>query len=750
MLKSEKYPHPLLSQINSAQLSTDDKDELNLGQVAAVLRRRALLIVGVTGVVASAAVLKAKTDPPEYKGQFQILTKPVTGESLAVSNVPQVIGTGSKDGISPPQTDAVETTIQVLQSRGMLEPILKRLREKYQHKYPKLQLDYDSVLDDFTIESKKTKNILQVQYKNSHEDVVRDFLYLVSNAYLKYSLADRQADINQAINFVTRQINPLKQRVEYWQERQRQLRQVNNLVEPVQKAQQVSEQISTLTKQRLETRVQLEQMQAKYQDLQKEFAQQQNPTASSPILTDNERYQKILDQIFSIDAEIVKRSSIFTGEEEGVKRLSEQKAAMISMLTQERIRVNKDFQSRIHELQVRDSSLGTKIENLNASLRHIATISRDYENIERELKIATDTLNQFLAKQQALQIEKAQKQQPWKLLDPQLTKVMEPEPVRDQTKTYLALGSIVGLLLGVGAALVVDKLSNVFYTSEELKEATTLPLLGVVPFKKELGALQQQENGNNAASQAARASFFEVFRSLYTNILLLGSDTPIRSLVISSAEPGEGKTTVAIHLALSAAAMGQRVLLVDANLRAPTIHNRVGLMNIQGLTDIISQDLDWNNLIERSPLEDNLFVLTAGPIPPDPVRLLASQKMQDLMENLQSIYDLVIYDTPPLVGFADANLLSINTNGTILVAGLGQLKRTVFKQALDEIQVSGTPILGMVANKSKDPIPASYSHYQQYYKQNINVIGDDDEENSSHNMASFSSSFRSRRSNRRS
>ncbi len=139
--------------------------------------------------------------------------------------------------------------------------------------------------------------------------------------------------------------------------------------------------------------------------------------------------------------------------------------------------------------------------------------------------------------------------------------------------------------------------------------------------------------------------------------------------------------------------MGQRVLLVDANLRSPSLHNRVGLMNVQGLTDIISQDLDWHNVIERSPLEENLFVMTAGPIPPDSVRLLASQKMQDLMNELQADFDLVIYDTPPLLGFADAYLLAANTNGIVLVAGLGKLKRTAMQQVLEEIQVSGTPIV---------------------------------------------------------
>jgi capsular exopolysaccharide synthesis family protein len=185
--------------------------------------------------------------------------------------------------------------------------------------------------------------------------------------------------------------------------------------------------------------------------------------------------------------------------------------------------------------------------------------------------------------------------------------------------------------------------------------------------------------------------------------------------------------------------MGQRVLLVDANLRFPTLHKRVGLMNIQGLTDVISADLEWSNVIERSPIEDNLFVLSAGPIPPDPVRLLASQKMQELMDQLQASFDLVIYDTPPLLGFADANLLAANTNGVILVAGLGNLKRTVFQQALEEIQVSGTPILGVVANKAKEGTPASYSYYQQYYRQSAERTGED-EGNSTSNSASKSSS----------
>ena len=730
MLKSDRHPHPL-SQAYTAQ--SNEEGGLNLGQVGATLRRRALLIAGVTGVVATAAVLKAETDPPVYQGKFEILTKPVTGESRAVSNVPQTLS--SQEGIAPPE-QVVQTTIKVLESRAILDPVIKKLQEKYQTKYPKL--DYDLIASILQIQAQQ-QNILEVGFKSPDPELVSDVLTLVKDAYVQYSLEERQDEVKQAIKFVDEQKQPLDERVKAWQERLRIIRQKNDLVEPAQKAQEISNQVATLTQQQAENRVQLEQMRATYEDLKQELAQQPGERAGNSVLSENPRYQKILDQIQTVDIEVKKGAAKLTNDNPSLQFLQEQKANLLPMLTGEENRVKRDYESRIRALEARDKSLGEKIDSFNKYLRELAVTIREYDNIQRELKIVTEGLTQFSTKKQALQIEQAQRLPSWKLLDPQLQEVKEPKAVADSTKRNLALGTMLGLLLGTGAALVADKLSNVLYSSKDLKEATGLPLLGVVPLRKELGTLAWQE-GAGGLQQAARASFFEVFRSLYTNILLLGSDTPIRSLVISSAAEEDGKTTVAIHLALAAAAMGQRVLLVDANLRSPTVHNRVGLMNIQGLTDVISQDLDWNNVIERSPLEDNLFVLSAGPIPPDPIRLVASQKMQDLMSELQGAFDLIIYDTPPLVGFADANLLAANTNGLILVAGLGNLKRTIFQQALEELQVSGTPILGVIANKSKDATPASYSYYQQYYKHSMSgERSGDDSINVSHSTSNSSS-----------
>ncbi|NJL79652.1 MAG: polysaccharide biosynthesis tyrosine autokinase [Richelia sp. RM2_1_2] len=718
MLKSDKNPY-LFSQAGTP-LNDVEEGGLNLGQVGAALRRRALLIVGVTGVVATAAVLKAESEPPIYQGQFDILTQPVTGEGKAIANLPQTLG--SRDAIAPPETEKdVATTIQVLKSPLILNPVVENLQSKYPN------LEYESFIKGLVIGSKQ-KDILTVGYVAGDQQLVSDVLKEIADAYLNYSLKERQQDIDQAINFVQGRITNggLRQRVEELQNKLRTLRSVNNLIEPAQQSQQVSAQISSFTQQQLENRVQYEQMLAQYQELQKELAQQPGERVGNSILSENPRYQRILDEIQKIQIETKSQSAVFTDNNPTIQALQQKTTNLIPMLNAEENRVQNEFQNRIQTLQARDLSLSDKIERLNAELRNLATVTRDYENIQRELQIATEGLNQFLTKQQALEIEKSQKQQPWRLLDPQLTKVEQPEAVSQSARRNLALGGALGLLLGVGAALVIDKLSNVYYTSKDLKETTRLPLLGVVPFSKELAASAKQDAQLGRVHQATRAAFFEVFRSLYTNILLLGSDTPIRSLVVSSATPEDGKTTVAIQLALAAAAMGQRVLLVDANLRCPTIHQRVGLMNIQGLTDVISSELEWSNVIERSPLEDNLYVMAAGPIPPDSTRLLASVKMQDLMNELHNSFDLVIYDTTPIVGFADANLLAANTNGVMLVAGLGKLKRTAFAQALEEIQVSGTAILGLVANKSKESTAISQSNYQQYYKMSVERVGEDD------------------------
>ena len=163
-------------------------------------------------------------------------------------------------------------------------------------------------------------------------------------------------------------------------------------------------------------------------------------------------------------------------------------------------------------------------------------------------------------------------------------------------------------------------------------------------------------------------------------------------------------------MARAAAAMGQRVLLIDADLRCPQIHHMMGLLNEQGLSSVIIDGMPIETAIQRSPIDENLFVLTSGPIPPDPTKILSSRQMGQLIEDSASTFDLMICDTSPLLGRADASLLAACTNGLLLVVGLGKTEREALSLALDDLSMAGVPMLGIVGNGDR-----ADSYYQRYY-----------------------------------
>ena len=386
---------------------------------------------------------------------------------------------------------------------------------------------------------------------------------------------------------------------------------------------------------------------------------------------------------------------------------------MLPLLRQEGQRIAREKANEIRTLEARSKILSETMSSLNEQLKQVSAILRDYTEIQRELRISNDSLNKFLSEREALRIDISQTENPFRLLvTPQ-----DPIATSASLKKNLVLGMILGLLLGIGAALLFDKSRGRLHTIKDVKELTQLPILGVIPFENEVVKLTTTPQKYNFLDQikAVNANlgiknghkshesngsgFREAFRSLYTNIRFVKLDSPTNSLVVSSATPAEGKSTVAINLAQAAATLGQRVLLVDADFREPSLHKPLNLPNLQGLTDILSlETLDINTVIKRSPSEDNLFILTTGSSSVDSTKLLASKKMQNLMEELQATFDLVIYKAPSLYGLADTHLLATTTDGVLLVVGLGKSKSSSLEKVLDESKLSSTDILGIVAN----------------------------------------------------
>ncbi len=679
---------------------SDDSNEggLDLGQVLAAIRRRILIVVGMTIALATTASLKALKEKPVYQARFEVLVEPATVETQIISSVP---GTLSSKQENSPQSALDATKLRILKSPKLLSPVIDKLKERYPG------INYGSIVSNLSLSPNNT--ILEVGYRSPNEKEVRAVLDLVAQSYLNYSLEQRQRDIRQGLEFVEKQLPELQSRVEILQERLQKFRQRYNLIDPETQSQQLSSQISTLTTQRLDNQVKLDEARSIYTNLQKELLLQPSESATASVLSQSSRYQNLLGQIKEIDLQIAKDSTRFSEVNPNIQFLREKRQNLLPLLQQEGQQVQKELAEQIREINSRNQALSQAINRLNGQLEQLPMLARQYSDIQRELKIATDNLNQFLTKREALRIDSAQREVPWQLLTP----VTDPEPSSPTFKKNLILGTLLGFLVGLGAALGLDKLINILYFPKELKFITKFPLLGIIPFEREVKKFTYVDKRSSLPklfyaylkgfrhkkyTQRHNNRFQETFRSLYTNIHFLSPDISIRSLVISSSAAKEGKSTVAVHLAQTIAAIGQKVLLVDTNLREPSLHDYLGLLSQKGLTDVISKDINFTEVIQRSHLEDNLFIMASGSALSEPLKVIASPKMQDLMEQLQDNFDVVIYDTPSLIGVADISWMAANTNGVLLVVGLGKLKRPLLEQALEELKVSKTPVLGVVAN----------------------------------------------------
>lgn len=703
---------------------------LDVGQFLGTLRRKALLIAGVTVALAVAAAAKALTETPVYIDRIEILVQPTTAETTVISSVPETL-TGRE--AQPEGTTVTNDLVKILQSQKVLLPIVETAKTQYPSVcYPigatditvdlsserATQFCYKNLRSKLNVgAAEKESNIMQVVYQSTDPREVRFVLENVSQAYLDYSLQSRQADIQRGLDFVRDKIPGLEEQVQALQEQLQQLRLSNDLIDPSLRGNQLSDQLNTFTQEQLSTQIELEQTRALYADLQQQLAQRSQETAASSALGQNPRYQTLLNQLLELDSEIAAASTLFYDDTDEIQLLREQRQNLLVLLEQEGAQAERSVVGQIQELEAREQALRETISSLNGGVDELSGLSRSYTDIQRELDIATENLNQFLTKREALQIDVAQREVPWELLTPP----SEAEAIAASLARNLVLGTVLGLLLGTGLAIVSDKFTDIVYTPEELKRLTGLPLLGIIPPNQDLTelvpeteavALLQPSGGFTPFSGAEQngstrpykvVHFLEAFRSLYANLRLLNLDTRVQSVVISSSVPAEGKSTIAACLAQAAAAMGQRVLLVDADLRRPRVHEYLGLPNDRGITDMIVEGLNFSEVVQRSTLEPNLFVLTAGQTPPDPTRLLSSQKMQTFMEQVQNRFDFIIYDTPPMVGFADPYLLASHTSGIILVTELGRLKRSSLEQALEQSRVSSTPILGVVA-RSKKPL----------------------------------------------
>lgn len=373
------------------------------------------------------------------------------------------------------------------------------------------------------------------------------------------------------------------------------------------------------------------------------------------------------------------------------------------------------------ELQTRVDALQKRIDEIDAEVAAAPPAQRAavQQSTQNERNSAVSQQVQYRQRIDQTQVDSSLQDGGGQLVTPASVpgKPVSPTPTRDA-----AVALVAGLVVGVALALLVDTLDDSIRDDEDIRRVTAdIPVLATVPIARpdKRGPISVEKPSSPAA---------EAYRTLRTSVMFLGIDRPLRVLQITSAVPGEGKSTTAANLAVVMARAGQRVCLVDCDLRRASQHVLFGVAPEPGLTSVIVGAATLQDCLRQVPGEDRFYILPAGPPPPNPSELLSSPTLGQIFETLTAPnnFDVVIVDAPPVLPFTDAALLSTRVDGTILVAGVGQSRRKRLTRVLHTLGLVSAPIVGIVLNKARGDGAAGAYRYSSRYNSYTKGSGNGD------------------------
>jgi capsular exopolysaccharide synthesis family protein len=411
-----------------------------------------------------------------------------------------------------------------------------------------------------------------------------------------------------------------------------------------------------------------------------------------------------------------------------VEDTDRQRAALTAnTLAEVFIRQNQELQSaRYAEAMVNWEKsleeLARQIESLERQIAAIgtaetATQETNLTRLEMQLNQARSSYSQTFNQLQSLRVSQAR----------EVSNIVVVEraegpgrPIRPRTLQNTLLAAVVGGMVALGVVFLLEYMDDTIKTPDQVAEHTGLSTLSAIAV---INGQKEKPTSRLAAYHLPRSPVAEAYRVLRTNLNFAAIDSGLRTVLVTSASPGEGKSTTAANLAVVMAQAGKHVIVVDADLRRPTLHRLFEAGNNQGLTTALldSQTSPANHLQES--LVSGLRLLTSGPLPPNPAELLNSQRMHQLVESLQNEADLVIFDTPPVLTVADASILAAQVAGCVLVVGAGETRRDGLVQAAETLHKAGATLYGVVMNRVRTGRSGYYNYYYRYYNYEYAAAG---------------------------
>ncbi len=692
-----------------------------------ILLKRKWTVLTVLAVITIMAAIGSLRTVPLYDSVGKIAINRESNDMLGFKNMESSVSMDDYD-----YTVMIDTQVKILESQSLAAQVVRKLRDDrnavFNAMYPLaqsatgIQQTSDSedrvvseVLATMRVTAVPGTRIVEIRSTTPSPRLSAELANAYINTYIEQNFKTKYEQTMQTSDWLQRQLADLRAKVETSQEKLVRYQKENGILGVDEKQNIITAKLDEINKELTTAEGLRMQKESEYKMAQANQAYVGGPGSSA---------ERLRNQALDLKTQLAQMSTSFGPSYPKVVELRNQlkqvEAAIETENEREISKLNSDYRAALQ----RESLLRSAFEQQKQEANRLNERSIDYNILKRDLDTNRELYEGLLQRLKEASVTASLRSSNVRVVD---LGHASNHPSKPNIPRNIFLAFIVGSVAGVGLAFLVEAADNTLRTPDQVQSTTGLPSLGLIPLhstpmeKKKLArtgistALQAGRTRDLLTPQTMKSEIAEAYRSIRTAIMLSGLGTPPQCILFTSPMPQEGKSTTSANSAIVMAQQGKRVLLLDGDMRRPSIARKFRITaNQRGLSSILAGNHTLDDCLVQAPEVPNLWILPSGPVPPHPAELISSPRLRELIAQCRSEFDHIIVDSPPLLSVTDSVLLSIGVDGVVLVVRSGRTTKQALRRSRELLVPANARIIGVVVN-GFDIKTAEYAYYYQSY-----------------------------------
>ncbi len=676
----------------------DERREIHLLDYWRTIWRGRWTVLSIFVVVVTLVAIGTFTQKPIYRARATVEISPTSRKVAPVADVSDM-GTGNLGWYA--EERYFNTQYEIIRSRDVAQRVFERL-DLYNHPRFKSVADPIGALSGMIqVEPIKDTGIVEISLEGGDPEEVTTWVNTIAEEYVDRNLDQAVQATSRAVTALLAEVAPLKAKLEDTQRDSFEFAERANLYVPENQQKITNDRLSTLQSDLTETQVKragLESLLGQIDTLRQSGGSFENVAqiGSDPVIQDLYR-EKV-----SLEREYEKLLVTYKDRHMRVVEKQSEIDKINQKIVSEADRIISSLKTEFALLKDREAKLIRAIDETRAESLRVNRKASTYDLVRGEATETKRIYDLISARVKEIDLSASLLNNNLRVLD---KAPVSRVPVKPRTALNLAIGVLLGLLLGVGAVFFLDYMDNTIRTSEDVEQFLRMNLLAIVPKQ----------------SDASESAVREAYQTLRTSLLFSRKNRAANALLITSAGPQEGKSCTTENVARTLATAGERIVILDCDLRRPAIHQRLNLDRDRGLTNYIlsSDGDDWRNYVKATD-QPNLYAITCGPIPPNPADVFGHERFHTLLRELRQQFDWVFIDSPPVVSLADTTILASLSDLVAFVIKHNENDKDLIRRCVQNIRKINPNVVGAVLNN----VDLGRSHYKDYYYVGYYYYGD--------------------------